>query len=413
MRESGPNVTRREMLALAGCVGASALLPSTALAEESIPSPSAGDNPPNPERMFTGVAESEISTYSAGPSWVQSSVDANLKAFLDGYGDTYLDPAYKVIDVSEHQSTIDWDAVKESGIDGAIIRLGFGTDRADYQLKNNIDACNRLGIPYGVYLYSYAYDADMAGEEAEFTAKLIKEYGCKPKLPIFYDVEKWEWTGHQPPEDVETYDAIVRRYCNVLYGLGYKNVRVTSYRSYLETVLKSDYIWERTAWAAEYGSKLRLSNPYFDGCLAWQYTSSGSVPGISTVVDINAFPPFGKLRFGDVTSQTPHAEHIWWLAENGISTGFGDGTYRGMSAVARQDMAAFLYRIAGSPSFEPTEEDAALFSDVNSETPHYKEILWLGHTGISTGFSDGTFRGLSSVTRQDMAAFLRRVASLL
>ena len=411
METSKPTLTRRELLVLAGCVGASTLAPAAAFAEEDSDPHNDINTPPNPERMLTSVEEPAASTFSAGPSWSTSEVDANLKAFLDGNANTYLDPAYKVIDVSEHNGVIDWNTVKESGVDGAIIRLGFGSDRADYQLKNNITACNTLGIPYGVYLYSYAYNATMAADEANFTADLIEQYGCTPKLPVFYDLEKWVWTGHEPPSDVKTYDAIVRQYCSTLSGRGYNNVRVYSYRSYLNDVLKSDYIWERAAWAAEYGSAtLKFENPYFDGCLAWQYTSTGAVSGVAGNVDINAFPPFYKFAFGDVTAKTEHHEDIWWLAGNDISTGFPDGTFRGMSAVARQDMAAFLYRIAGSPSYTPSAEDKRRFIDVTSDTPHCKEVWWLGHTGVSTGFPDGTFRGMSAVARQDMAAFLYRIA---
>ena len=420
MKSSVSSFTRREALALTAAAGAAFLLPARAEADDLTGTGFEEACPPDPERMLMSVPVSEISLLSNGPSWTDSAAENGSKAFLDGNGNVFLDPAFKVIDVSKHNGAVDWEAVKNSGVDGAIIRLGYGAGSLSYddtqedeQARRNISECNRLGIPYGVYLYSYAYDADFARREALFTAELIKEYGCKLTLPIFYDLEKWEWTGHTPPSKPSTYESIVRTYCDTLASAGYKNVRVYSYRSYINNELKSDYIWERVAWAAEYNPTLKFESPYFQGCLAWQYTSTGSASGVSGYVDISAFPPFSKLAFGDVTSKTDHHDDIWWLAENGISTGFSDGTFRGLSSVARQDMAAFLYRIAGSPAFEPSEEDAARFSDVNSGTPHYKEILWLGHTGVSTGFSDGTFRGLRSVARQDMAAFLRRVKNLL
>ena len=88
--------------------------------------------------------------------------------------------------------------------------------------------------------------------------------------------------------------------------------------------------------------------------------------------------------------------------------------YRGMSSVIRQDMAAFLYRWAGSPEYTPSNADMHRFRDVDGATPHAKEIWWLASTGISEGWlePDGsrTFRGMSPVTRQDMAAFLYRLA---
>ena len=88
--------------------------------------------------------------------------------------------------------------------------------------------------------------------------------------------------------------------------------------------------------------------------------------------------------------------------------------YRGMSSVIRQDMAAFLYRWAGSPEYTPSNADMHRFRDVDGATPHAKEIWWLASTGISEGWlePDGsrTFRGMSPVTLQDMAAFLYRLA---
>lgn len=120
--------------------------------------------------------------------------------------------------------------------------------------------------------------------------------------------------------------------------------------------------------------------------------------------------PESTPGFEDVFVDTPHREHINWLASSGISQGFPDGTFRPYTEVVRCDMAAFLYRLAGSPAFEPAAEDWKSFRDVTIETPHAKEILWLASEGISKGYPDGTFRPYSTVTRCDMAAFLHRMA---
>lgn len=121
-----------------------------------------------------------------------------------------------------------------------------------------------------------------------------------------------------------------------------------------------------------------------------------------------------KTVFPDVSATTPHAEDITWLAENGISAGFPDGTFRGGDAVTRQDMAAFLRRLARLMGDESAAEDKAYtcsFKDVTDTTPHADDIAWLAETGISTGYPDNTFRGMAAVCRQDMAAFLRRLAA--
>lgn len=121
-----------------------------------------------------------------------------------------------------------------------------------------------------------------------------------------------------------------------------------------------------------------------------------------------------KRTFPDVNATTPHAEDITWLAETGISTGFPDGTFRGDDAVTRQDMAAFLRRLArlmGDESAAESKKYTCSFKDVTDATPHADDIAWLAETGISTGYPDNTFRGMAAVCRQDMAAFLRRLAA--
>lgn len=130
-------------------------------------------------------------------------------------------------------------------------------------------------------------------------------------------------------------------------------------------------------------------------------------------VPVGGIYPYG---FTDVYGFTPHVQDIWWLAYSGISEGWSEGydrrSFRPYSIVARADMAAFLYRLAGEPAFN--EASAPRFSDVNSSTPHRKAILWLASQGISKGWDNGdgtfSFRPYTNVARADMAAFLYRLA---
>ena len=130
------------------------------------------------------------------------------------------------------------------------------------------------------------------------------------------------------------------------------------------------------------------------------------------------------ITFRDVSGSTSHADDIQWLVDNGISTGWkeadGSFTFRGMSPVGRQDMAACLRReaknrnIADARTWQPSAADWKRFKDVDRNTPHAEDILWLAHAGISEGWkeADGTFTfgGTIPVYRQDMAAFLKRIA---
>ena len=113
-------------------------------------------------------------------------------------------------------------------------------------------------------------------------------------------------------------------------------------------------------------------------------------------------------RFTDVKSGDQFYTEISWLAQRRITTGYPDGTYRPLESVERGAMAAFFYRMAGSPQF--TAPSTPSFSDVPTTHPFYKEIEWMKARGITTGWSDGTFRPKAPVNRDAMAAFFYRYA---
>lgn len=144
------------------------------------------------------------------------------------------------------------------------------------------------------------------------------------------------------------------------------------------------------------------------------------VAKLEGLVDDDWFPSYYYSHaFSDVTTDTPHSTEIWWLASTGISTGYDDGTFRPTQAVTRQDMAAFLFRLANlagkggaTDGWMPTLTQQSAFSDVDSQTPHSREIWWLASANVSTGYNDGTFRPIQNVCRQDMAAFLHRLFNI-
>lgn len=95
----------------------------------------------------------------------------------------------KAIDVSKHQGLIDWLKVKNSDIGLAMIRSGYGryTNQRDPQFTRNVQECERLGIAWGTYWYSYATSPVQAQQEARCCLQVIK--GLKPTLPVAYDIE--------------------------------------------------------------------------------------------------------------------------------------------------------------------------------------------------------------------------------
>ena len=234
-----------------------------------------------------------VLTRASSPVWKNEN---GTKQFYNGEGTLMYGKDTKyVIDVSEHNGTIDWEKVKAAGVDGAIIRVGWGYLGRDAQFKRNISECNRLGIPYGVYLYSYAYDANFALSEAKGTVEMLKEADVNLSYPVYYDIERFEaWNDsgitRKPPTTVSEYEKIIGTYIKYMSDNGYAGkVHVYSYRSYLNSVLNSPSIHAYTSWVAEYGPKLNFTNNHYGGEQGWQYTSSGTVDGIKGRVDLNCF----------------------------------------------------------------------------------------------------------------------------
>ena len=215
----------------------------------------------------------------------------NTPAFFESDGTLFVQQAKGVIDVSEWQGEIDWEAAKNAGVEGAIIRISYGWNNGfDKYALRNISECKRLGIPFGIYSYSYSYDKATATAEGADIVSLLRKAGVSPNdlsYPVFYDLERWTWTGYTPPTDPAVYDEIVNAWYGQLQAAGYNNLSVYSYTSYLYGPLNSDNIHGKTRWVASYGQRTGFT--YTSNNRGWQYTSGGTVAGITGRVDLNAF----------------------------------------------------------------------------------------------------------------------------
>lgn len=214
------------------------------------------------------------------------------QAFFDARNNLFAQQAKGVIDVSVWQNTIDWQAVKNAGVEGAIIRLSYGWGNGfDAQAKRNISECKRLGIPFGVYVFSYAESAADGASEGADVVNLLRQAGVNPgdlSYPVFYDLENWTYTGHKSPTSPSVYDGIVNSWYGKLQAAGYNNLSVYSYTSYLNSALNSSNIHGKTRWIAQYGSTMQYT-AFPTNDRGWQYTSSGQISGITGNVDLNAF----------------------------------------------------------------------------------------------------------------------------
>lgn len=250
--------------------------------------------PVSAEDVKNAVADAnvQLSKFESNEYGAHWGTYNNTKAFFDYQNNLFVQQAKGVIDVSEWQGDIDWAKAKADGVEGVIIRLGYGEgNNADKKAQRNISECKRLGIPFGIYWYSYADTPSIAKEEGADVVAKLKQFGVNPSdlaYPVYYDLEKWTWEGHQPPTDPNVYNDIVNNWYSALQSAGYKNLSVYSYTSYLQGPLKHADIYAKTTWVAQYGARMGFDSFPTDS-RGWQYTSSGKVDGISGNVDMNAF----------------------------------------------------------------------------------------------------------------------------
>lgn len=182
------------------------------------------------------------------------------------------------IDVSYAQGKIDWAKLKGK-IDFAIIRCGFGgdyTNQDDSQWLNNMKGCEANGIPYGVYLYSYATTVEKAKSEAKHALRLLK--GKTLQMPVFYDLEEEAIRKLGNKKILE----IAQTFCEEIEKAGYV------YGTYCNTNWYTNYLTDKwydtkAKWLAQYYKQVTYKGTYD----IWQYSSTGRIEGIKGNVDMN------------------------------------------------------------------------------------------------------------------------------
>lgn len=191
------------------------------------------------------------------------------------------------VDVSTHQGLIDWQAVKDAGVEFAIIRAGYrGTTQGllyeDELFRDNLDGAKEAGLLVGVYFFSQAANGEEAAEEAEFVCGLLD--GVSLDLPVYYDWEEVSGQSRIPGAAEIPMTECAVAFCEEVKAHGYEAgvyFNQTYGYDHLDLLTLQDY----SLWLAEYGN-----TPTFDyhfHCL--QYTDSGIVDGIETEVDLNVF----------------------------------------------------------------------------------------------------------------------------
>ena len=251
---------------------------------------------PDGEIVGTLPIGTEVPVLERKDNWSKISVDGETGWVWSGYlarfetNYVYPDSAdekYRtkqvVVDVSEYQGVIDWPAVAASGVWGAVIKIGdrgYSTRKlfVDPAFERNYIGAKSAGLHIGVYFYSTAKNAEDAREEARFTVRLLNEYGCELDLPVLFDEED-NTTARMGAETVR---AVADAYCDEI-GNADLPAGVYTYASWANEYMGSEFLNDKLFWLADWTGRRNYAGDY----LLHQFTSSGTVKGISGDVDIS------------------------------------------------------------------------------------------------------------------------------
>lgn len=251
------------------------------------------------------------SVAAAVPAWTNVN-----GVFYNDKGEVIKGALAKGIDVSHYQGVIDWSRVKQTDIDFAIIRCGYGDDdisQDDKYFAQNIQGCKENDIPYGIYIYSYATNTEMAKSEANHVLRLISETSANPTYPIYYDIED-EQT--QSSLSSTMLGDIAETFCNEIIKAGYK-VGIYSNLNWWNNKLTDKRFDNWDKWVAQYNSTCDYSSKYN----IWQFTQNGTVDGILAGVDVN-------ILLSKECSVSGHTYELQSVSQKATTTQSGTATYK-------------------------------------------------------------------------------------
>ena len=257
----------------------------------------------------------------------------------------------KGIDVSEWQGTIDWDKVKAAGIEFAMIKAGSGRNRVDPEFKRNISECNRLGIPCGVYWFSYAYTEELAHNEAKYCLEAIAPY--KLDYPVAFDFE-YDSVNNAAKLGIEITremaSSFARAFLEDIEAARYYAMLYTN-SDYLKRYFDQDLAKRYDVWLAMWQANPNLNDKPTQAGGIWQYSDTGNVPGISERVDLDAayydYPGIISANgLNQPSGQEPELTEAERARQWAIAAGITDGENPD-SPVTRGQVWTMLYRMNG------------------------------------------------------------------
>lgn len=281
---------------------------------------------------FGGIANIDTSyqythvDVRTGSKWYGDETKGNSTVTSDFYlyfGISKVsEPLMKGIDVSVHNGSIDWQKVKNSGIQFAILRAGYGREMSqkDVRFEENYRNAKAAGIPVGAYWYSYAMSEDEARLEADVFLSVIK--GKQFEMPIYFDLEEKK----QFDLGKEKVSAIMRAFLERVESAGYF-VGLYGSASSLTTHTADDIKSRYTIWLAHWTNQTDYSGAH----ALWQYSEKGTVSGIFGNIDLDIayvdFPDIIRNQRLNGFGQAPTPDPDDTIAN--VTVKIGNETYKG------------------------------------------------------------------------------------
>lgn len=222
-------------------------------------------------------ASGKIKGLKAGSAVITATASNGVSGELSV---TVYDDILRGIDVSKWQGDINWKTVSVSGVDFAMIRSSFGSEHTDECLDKNVKGCEKYGIPYGFYHYTYAKTAAEARQEAEFFINNIRKYS--PEYPIVLDLEEEFYKKMSKNQVTE----ILTAFMDVIEENGYYAMLYNS-PNFMKACFDIPKLEKYDIWIACWGGEERLNSLYDGRYGMWQYSSTGKVKGINGDVDLD------------------------------------------------------------------------------------------------------------------------------
>ena len=238
------------------------------------------------------------------------------------------------IDVSRYQGAIDWNQVAASGVQFAMIRVGYRTQSTgimneDPYARYNLQEAQRVGLKVGAYFFSAAVNEAEAVEEAVFTANLLDKYQIT--FPVAYDCEGFRSsTSRQHGLGREVRTALAVKFLDTIAARGYTPMFYASRNEMTDNAdWNMDILNRYKVWVAQYPSEpfpITPASSYTEVQAMWQYTQSAVIPGIAGSVDMNVsyFNYDGIAEARDKSGAAPvsaaNAANVQYLDVNEVVT---------------------------------------------------------------------------------------------